>query len=257
MLETRSRIAPTPSGYLHYGNIVNFLLTEKLVKSSGGTLALRIDDCDSTRSRPEYIEDIFSTLNWLEISWNEGPRNEDEFLRSFSQSSRADYYFQKLQSLNRKVYACACSRKEISSVYRGTCRNKNFAFTPGQHALRLKIDDPVFFSRFGDPVLWRKDNGPAYHLASVVDDLDLKVNLIVRGEDLKDASDLQTYIASQLSSDGFQNVRFVHHPLLLDQSGIKLSKSRNSFSIKEEREKGQSPEDIRGKASSFLASWGF
>ena len=77
-----SRIAPTPSGFLHLGNAFNFLLTSKFVRARKGTLILRIDDADSTRSRPEYIEDIFRSLEWLGIEWDRGPSGPDDFYRA-------------------------------------------------------------------------------------------------------------------------------------------------------------------------------
>lgn len=251
----RSRIAPTPSGYLHLGNLANFLLIEKLVKEAKSTLILRIDDCDGTRTRPEFIEHIFTTLEWIGIEWQEGPRNAKEFPK-FSQTARKNYYFQKLEHLKGKTYACSCSRKEIGEgAYPGTCRDKNLTFTPGTHALRLRVDDSELAKTFGDLVVWRKDDGPAYQWASVIDDLDGKVNLIVRGEDLRDSSELQKYIANLVSPEGFRHVRFLYHPLLTDESGQKLSKSRASLSVKILMEEGASPMEIRNKLETVIEGW--
>lgn len=250
----RTRIAPTPSGYLHIGNLANFLLIEQLAK--GGTLILRIDDCDGTRTRPEFVEDIFVTLHWLGIRWQEGPRDAADFSQNFSQTARKDHYFKKLDALKGKIYACACSRKEVDGVYQGTCREKGIEFEAGKHALRLRVEDPSLAKKFGDVVLWRKDGGPAYQWVSVIDDLEMKVNLIVRGEDLHDSSELQKYIARFVSPDGFDQVRFIHHPLLTAEDGKKLSKSQQAESVQDLIKQGVSPAGLRKRLLAVIQGWG-
>ena len=251
----RTRIAPTPSGYLHLGNLANFLLVEKLARTSAGTVILRIDDCDSTRARPEFVRDIFATLGWLGIEWREGPRDEQDFARSFSQAARKEYYFDRLRALAPHTYACACSRKEAGAVYGGHCRDKGIQFRPGEHALRLRIDDPALATRFGDVVLWRKDGGPAYQWVSVIDDLDQRVNLIVRGQDLADSSDLQKHIAALVVPGGFAGVRFVHHPLLKDPNGEKLAKSQRAPALKDFRDTGISAAELRARVDALIRDW--
>lgn len=250
-----TRIAPTPSGYLHVGNLANFLLIEKLARESSGKILLRIDDCDGTRARKEFVEHIFETLRWLGIVWHEGPRNTEEFYRSYSQVNRKAHYFEKLSELKSQTYACSCSRKEIGGVYAGTCREKNLKFVPGQTALRLRVEDPELARIFGDVVLWRKDDGPAYQWVSVVDDLEWGVNLIVRGEDLRDSSELQKYLAKQLAPQEFESVRFLHHPLVTDTEGKKLAKSDGSESVLELRRLGLSAQALREKLVPTVESW--
>jgi glutamyl/glutaminyl-tRNA synthetase len=251
----RSRIAPTPSGYLHLGNLANFLLIEKLVSEVGGSLFLRIDDCDGTRARPEFVDHIFETLRWLGVTWHEGPRDADEFYLRFSQTNRKEHYFRKLESLRGRTYACDCSRKDVGAVYPGTCRDRGIAFLPGRTALRVRVDDPRLAARFGDAVLWRKDDGPAYHWASVVDDLEGRVNLIVRGDDLRDSTELQKYLAALVAPGGFDGVRFVHHPLLTDDAGNKLSKSQDSLSVRQWIAAGKSAQELRAKLAPVIAGW--
>jgi glutamyl/glutaminyl-tRNA synthetase len=251
----RTRIAPTPSGYLHLGNLANFLLIEKLAKEAGGKVLLRIDDCDGTRSRPEFVEHIFSTLEWLGVEWHEGPRDARDFEENFSQARRKDYYFQRLQELSGRIYACSCSRKDVSGVYPGHCRERKLEFSPGMHALRLRIEDPGLAAAFGDVVVWRKDGGPAYHWVSVVDDLDGRINLIVRGEDLRESSRLQKHIAALVRPGGFAGVSFLFHPLLEDEAGKKLSKSQGSSSVLELRQKGESAAAVRERLRGVVEAW--
>lgn len=251
----RTRIAPTPSGYLHLGNLANFLLIEKLAREHGAALALRIDDCDGTRARREYVEHIFETLSWLGIQWSEGPKNADEFYADYSQVARKAHYFEKLRALASYTYACDCSRRDIAGVYQGTCREKHLPHVPGKTALRLHVNDPGLAASFGDVVLWRKDDGPAYQWVSVIDDLEMGMNLIVRGEDLRESSALQAYIASIVSPEGFKGVRFLHHPLLTDEAGKKLSKSQGSESVVALRKSGVSPDKLREEISRLTVAW--
>ena len=88
----RTRIAPTPSGYLHVGNALNFLITQKLARSASGSILLRIDDLDTERARPEYITDVFDSLAWLGITWDEGPLDADDLSRNWSQLQRVVRY---------------------------------------------------------------------------------------------------------------------------------------------------------------------
>lgn len=255
--QTLSRLAPTPSGHLHLGNIANFLLIEKLVLGSGGRLLLRIDDCDGTRARREFVEHIFETLSWLGIRWQGGPGSASDFYANYSQVSRKAYYFKRLEALSAHTFACACSRKDLEGEGACACWEKRLPFLPGKHAIRLRVEDQGLARTFGSVVLWRKDDGPAYHWASVVDDLDAKVNLIVRGEDLKDTSELQKYIGALVSPCAFQQVKFIHHPLLTDSFGGKLSKSQGAFSVVDLKKSGLGPLELRGQVNAILAGWGF
>ena len=200
----RSRLAPTPSGYLHLGNAVNFLITWLMVRQAGGTLKLRIDDADADRTQPGYIEDIFRQLDWLGITWDEGPAGPDDFHRHHSQLQRIGRYWAVLGQLaaTASLFPCTCSRKAIrehstSGLYPGTCRGRREP-PAGEHAIRIAVpaetmvlvgeDAVALGALMGDFVLWRRDNQPAYQLASLVDDLDDRITCIVRGMDLLPAS---------------------------------------------------------------------
>ncbi len=200
----RTRLAPTPSGYLHVGNAFNFLLTERLARSSGSRLLLRIDDLDQERVRPEYIEDIFRSLEWLGITWDEGPSGPDDFQRNWSQRLRLEKYralAARLRSAGH-TYACVCSRAQLEAL-RSTgeehaCRNGPVVM--GRVAsVRLRIPDPCpvrimelsgaqtvdLHHEMPDPVMEQRGTGrPAYQLTSLCDDVAYGVTFLVRGRDL-------------------------------------------------------------------------
>ena len=227
------------------------------VRKSGGVLRLRIDDLDSGRARPEYINDIFETLEWLGLDWDAGPRSPDDFGQNFSQRFRLDLYHGLLGQLQQTglVYACDCSRTTIQSlsvngVYAGTCRDKHLPLhTPGA-AWRIRVPEEVVVrpndSRrtstdsprcrvaelMGDFVIRRKDGIPAYQVASLADDLLHGINFIVRGADLLPSTAAQLYLAQLLGKQQFMETAFCHHPLLTDDAGHKLSKSAGSASIR-------------------------
>lgn len=245
-----SRLAPTPSGYLHLGNALNFLITWHFVRSRQGTLILRIDDADSTRTRPQYIEDIFRTLEWLGVDWDLGPSGPDDFQNRYSQRAQKEKYWQAIGALAR-VYNCQCSRKTIrakfgSTVYRGSCRDRELPFVPGTTARRIVVDRPLLENgrpidlgqTIGDFVLWTRDDTPAYQLVSLVEDESHQVTHIFRGEDLLISTRAQKYLAQELGYSSFLQAVVMHHELILDSQGGKLSKSQDSTSLTALRQAG-------------------
>lgn len=226
-----TRFAPTPSGYLHLGNAVNAQLVAWLAQAHGGTLALRIDDMDAPRYRPEYLRDIFETLEWLGIAWQVGPRDEADFEAHHSLRARTAYYRAELSAAagrGLQLYACRCSRRELtgppSGGCPGGCREAGHEFAVGETAIRAGIPADVC-PEMGDVVLWRRDDLPAYHLASVIEDRDLGVTHVVRGEDLRASTQVQLFLAPYLDATAFAAATVVHHGLLTDARGAKLSKS--------------------------------
>ncbi len=264
----RFRIAPTPSGYLHIGNGVNFLLTWLFARRAGGSLRLRIDDLDGARSRPEYVEDIFRQLDWLSLAWQQGPSGPDDFFRRHSQHLRLDRYRAVLDELaaGGRLFVCTCSRTEIrrrnaDGLYPGTCRHR--CLDPaGPGAVRIRVeaervvavqDTPVPLGRsMGDFVLRRRDGLPSYQLASLVDDLDHSITSIVRGADLLESSAAQLFLAECLGRQTFGSVTFHHHPLIADSAGGKLSKSDNALSLQAMREQGVRPAAVYRAAAGVL-----
>jgi glutamyl-tRNA synthetase len=262
----RSRLAPTPSGCLHEGNAFSFVLTWLLTRSEGGFLHLRIDDLDSDRSRPEYIDDIFETLEWLGLDYDSGPRSVEDFVQHWSQYRRIDAYNQALERLREQdcLFVCECSRSTPNAflengVYAGLCRRKNLPFSQQQAAWRFRseLSNEAVFTEMGqgkrsfnvaemmgDVILRRKDGIPAYQIASLVDDVFDNITFIVRGNDLLPSTAVQCALAEKLGFTGFLNGTFLHHLLLRDESAQKLSKSKGARSLRAWREKGTPPHSI-------------
>ena len=234
-----SRLAPTPSGYLHIGNAVNFVLTWLLTRQAGGVLHLRIDDLDRARLRPAYLDNIFRVIDWLGLDYDRGPSGPDDFLRHHSQLLHLPEYNAVLRRLALQpglVRASTRSRTNDAEalvpletpgvawrahVPAGT----TIAFADGwQGETRVLLD-----ALMPDFVIRKKDGVAAYQVASVVDDLRLGTTLVVRGLELLPSTAAQLWLAAQLSETVAFNaarVQFFHHPLLMDAVGQKLSKSQ-------------------------------
>jgi glutamyl/glutaminyl-tRNA synthetase len=241
------RLAPTPSGFLHLGNAVNFLLNYQAQKAKNAQLLLRIDDLDAERKRPEYLQDIFDSLVWLGIDWDEGPRNIDDFGKNWSQYTRMDLYEQTLQNLQSTglLYACQKSRKDLEGLSTPdllkNLRSQNLSLN--QKNVAWRIQTPNNFD-LPDFVVRKKDGIPAYQVASLTDDVHFGVTDIVRGQDLEASSKAQQFLAEILGLTSFLSINIVHHPLILDENGVKLSKSKGASSLKSMRESGKSKEEI-------------
>jgi len=248
---TRTRIAPTPSGYLHLGNVFSFGITAAIARESGARILLRIDDLDRARVRRAYVEDIFATLEFLNIPWDEGPRNYRGYATSYSQSDRMHLYKHALQQLRQQghVFACDCSRSEVlarhsGGVYTGTCRNKGLSLENPEYNWRidtLGVPLPPAMQYF---IVRKRDGNPAYQLVSVVDDASYGVDLVIRGEDLWESTQAQLYLAKLLGYRSVASATFRHHLLLRDEVQGKLSKSAGAMSIQYLRKQGKTCEEV-------------
>jgi glutamyl/glutaminyl-tRNA synthetase len=263
----KTRIAPTPSGYLHLGNVLSFAVTALLARKSGAKILLRIDDLDQARINKLYLQDIFDTLNFLEIPWDEGPRNLQEFQDDYSQLHRMPMYKEALKKLADEglVFACTCSRSQLT-IGECSCLEKEIPLSAQNTCWRLltgvnteiqvknyngniiKAPLPKEMHNF---VVKKKDGFPAYQLTSVIDDLFFGVDLVVRGEDLWPSTLAQHLLANVLRKNGFADVTFYHHPLLME-AGKKLSKSAGAVSIRHMRESGKKPTDIYATIARML-----
>jgi len=272
----KTRLAPTPSGYLHLGNVFSFALTAALAESHHADILLRIDDMDRERMLPAYLQDIFDTLQFLDIPYDQGPQHASDFEHSYSQRHRLKHYEAALQTLREKglVYACSCSRTQIlqsavPGTYPGTCRHKHIPLdTPGvawrlytdaSQKIRVKKQDGsqeevALPADVQNIVVRKKDGFPAYQLCSVVDDVLFGIDMIVRGQDLWHSSIVQLYLAQALEKASFLEARFLHHPLLLDPSSRKLSKSAGDTSVHYMRQQGLTAQAIYQRLGEAIAT---
>ncbi len=262
----KTRYAPSPSGFLHLGNLYSMALTSAIAKQEGATILLRIDDIDKVRAKKEYLQDIFESLTFLKLPWQEGPKNFAEHEASFSQNLRLNLYENFLEKLKNKglVFACNCSRSEIEnagthSVYPGTCKHKNLSLYEENVCWRLntsaslviqlkeygkKTEHFVLPENMHHFIVRRKDWLPSYQVCSLIDDVHFGIDLIVRGKDLRDSSLAQLYMAQLSGLNEFLNTTFLHHSLLLNKEGHKLSKSAGDTSLQYYRNKGYNKEAV-------------
>ena len=262
----RGRLAPSPTGYLHLGHAATFWLAQERCRAQGGTLALRVEDLDRERCRPEYTEALVDDLRWYGLEWQEGP---------YVQSERLGFYLDAWRALAKKgdVYPCTCTRRDVEravraphageheAIYPSTCRpprplsvyleqpggvNWRFRATPGEH---IAFEDGRAGQReyrvgedFGDFLVWRKDGTPAYGLAVVVDDAAMGITEVVRGEDLLPATAQQILLYRAL---GRRLPAFYHAPLVLGGDGQRLAKRSGAHSLRALQEAGIDPATLR------------
>ena len=267
----RGRLAPSPTGYLHAGHAQTFWIAHQRALNLGGDLILRNDDLDNQRCKSAYVEALFEDLQWFGFKWSEGPDRGGSF-GPYSQSQRQEIYRAALRrlQLGAFVYPCSCSRKDIQSavsaphaaddelIYPGSCRHKTLDDVGNQsHCWRFRVVDgekiqlndghfgPVEFvagKDFGDFVVWRPDGICSYQLATVVDDCAMKITEVVRGADLLVSTARQILIYRAL---GFPVPSFYHCPLMLDEKGQRMAKRQDAMSLRQLRQLGMTPEQIR------------
>ncbi len=267
----RGRLAPSPTGLLHLGHAKTFWTAQQRARQNGGDLILRNEDLDQARCKSEFVAAMLEDLRWFEFRWNEGPDVGGKF-GPYNQSERMDFYRRALEKLHEGnfVYACTCSRRDIQvaasaphaeddePVYPGTCRSNRVSEITNQRSnLRFRVTDGETISfgdenlggqkfiagkDFGDFVVWRHDDVPAYQLACVVDDAAMQITEVVRGADLLVSTARQVLLYRAL---GLTPPRFFHCELLCDDHGRRLAKRHDSLSLSRLREQGKSPEDLR------------
>ena len=273
----RGRLAPSPTGLLHLGHARTFWIAAQRALQSHGTLILRNEDLDSERCRPEFVRAMYKDLRWLGIQWAEGPDCGGPYA-PYMQSKRRDFYFQAWRKLldHRSIYPCTCSRRDVAQAatapnndgddeprYPGTCRqrcdrgpfdspagiNWRFRVPDGESVCfvdrRLGTKTYVAGEDFGDFLVWRRDDVPAYQLAVVVDDAAMRITEVVRGEDLLKSTARQVLLYRAL---GLPIPQFYHCELLRDDAGTRLAKRHDALSIRHLREKGLSPQEVLQQA---------
>ena len=257
-VQMRVRFAPSPTGALHIGGARTALYNWLLARGSGGQFLLRIEDTDRERSTPENVEQIFDALRWLELDWDEEP---------VFQSERGERHAEVVQRLidDGLAYRSTAGRDEIEA-WHAQHGNRGFrGEDEGEGAVRLRVSDDGAIvvrdvirgestfenSLQDDLVIARADGTPLYHLAVVVDDLDMGITHVVRGADHYSNTAKQLLI---LQAMGEEPPLYAHVPLLHGPDGKKLSKRHGAASVQELRERGYLPEAVRNYVA--LLGWG-
>jgi glutamyl/glutaminyl-tRNA synthetase len=268
----RGRIAPSPTGYLPIGHAKTFWAAQERVRAAKGVLILRNEDIDRARCKPEFVEAMLEDLRWFGFEWQEGPDVGGPY-EPYNQSKRYSFYRETLAKLERGgfIYRCVCSRKDLQAaaraphaeddeepVYPGTCRDlKPEQIANRKFCWRFRVPDGETLSfvdrhfgaqqfiagkDFGDFVVWRADDVPAYQLACVTDDAAMGITEVVRGADLlvSTARQLLLYRALNLPAPSFY-----HCPLVTDASGMRLAKRHDALSLRQLRAQGATPVTIR------------
>jgi glutamyl-tRNA synthetase len=263
----RVRFAPSPTGYLHVGSVRTALYNWLFARHQGGTFLLRIEDTDDARNREEWVEGILSSMRWAGLDWDEGP---------YRQSERGHLYTKAGEELAAagNAYWCDCTREAIDARakdrggppgYDGFCRNR--ALGPGEgRALRFRTPDegttvvpdlirgePSFPNEaIEDFVLLRPNGTPVFLLANAVDDVDMGITHVIRGEDLLPSTPKYLLIRAALGSTDLPV--FAHLPLIVNEKRQKLSKRRDPVALELYRDQGYLPEVMLN----FLAllGWG-
>lgn len=273
-----TRFAPSPTGELHLGHVAHALWVWGVARHTGGTVLLRMEDHDRGRSRREYEGRILADLEWLGLEPDATclASIRAEIPSPWRQSDNQAAYEAALGRLRSAtlVYGCTCSRAQIArSVdmgqaaggveipYPGSCRNRGLAPGTGGAGiravlpadavpfedLRLGVQRQVPATQCGDLLLRDAAGNWTYQYAVTVDDLRHGVTLVVRGEDLLDSTGRQLLLASLLGRPTAPAV--LHHPLLVNEAGRKLSKKDAALSLRALREGGATPAAVRHEAA--------
>ena len=273
----RGRLAPSPTGLLHVGHALTFWSAAQRARQHHGALILRNEDLDPQRCRPEFVQAMYEDLHWLGIGWSEGPDCGGP-VAPYSQSERRDFYVDAWRKLRDAgtIYPCTCSRKDVAQaagapnneaddepLYPGKCRNRTDARnynSPAGVNWRFRVHDGEEISfidlrsgpkshvagrDFGDFLVWRRDDVPAYQLAVVVDDSAMAITEVVRGEDLLKSTARQIVVYRAL---GLEVPKFYHCELVRDETGMRLAKRHDALSIRTLRERGLAPEEVLNNA---------
>ncbi len=265
------RFAPSPTGFLHEGHLLSALYVWAAAKKWDLKIHLRIEDHDQGRARKEYIDSIYEDLEWLGFKYD-------------SQSVQSNHFdlFQKvLDKLSEKglVYPCTCSRKQLLTenpisetgevIYQGKCLGELKNDQP--HSLRIVIPDKVIDwhderlgdfrenpkKQCGDFPIRNRDGFWTYQFAVCIDDLVQGITHIVRGEDIRNSTARQIALSGIISEvctgdaslqiPTYKRPLYLHHPLIVDPNGKKLSKREHAHSLRQEKEAGISAEQLLGR----------
>ncbi|HEY4509505.1 glutamate--tRNA ligase [Candidatus Kaiserbacteria bacterium RIFCSPHIGHO2_01_FULL_49_13] len=280
--KVRTRIPPSPTGFAHMGTAHTALFNYLFAKKEGGDFILRVEDTDKERSKKEYEEDIIENLRWLGLEWDEGPEKDGPYA-PYRQSERTELYKKYLLKLleQGRAYYCFCTAEELEAQrahqmslgeaprYTGVCRNlsqeeQQRKLGAGERGVIRFIVDPktVVFSDLirgeikfdtvllGDMVIAKDLETPLYNFTVVVDDFEMQITHVIRGEDHIANTPKQILLQEALDLPG---VQYAHLPLLLGEDRSKLSKRHGALSVGEFRKQGYLPEAV----VNFLALLGW
>ncbi len=259
-MTVRTRFAPSPTGVLHVGNARTALFNWLIARHYGGQLVLRIEDTDKERSTQENIQIILNAMQWLGLSYDDGP---------YYQSERGAIYQAAADKLiaEGKAYRCRCTAEELEAkrqaamadkrkpLYDRCCRDKNYG-PEAPHVVRLKmpnegstvVDDlikgrvEVNNAEMDDWIILRSDGSPVYNFCVVIDDTDMRITHVLRGEDHLTNTHKQLHLYRAL---GFEPPQFGHMPLTLGKDRAKLSKRHGATNILDYRTLGYLPQAMR------------
>lgn len=258
-MSTKTRFAPSPTGYLHVGGARTALFSWLHARKHGGKYVLRIEDTDLQRSTTESINAILEAMTWLGLDYDEGP---------FYQTRRFDRYNEVIDGLLGKnlAYRCNCSRERLDALREGQMQRKEKPRYDGYCRSRLVTADEPHVIRFRNPtegsvviddlirgrivfqndelddlIIRRTDGSPTYNLTVVVDDLDMEITDVIRGDDHVNNTPRQVNILKAL---GKEPPRYAHVPMILGDDGSRLSKRHGAVSVMEYRNQGILPEAL-------------
>jgi len=258
--KVRVRFAPSPTGHLHIGGARTALFNWLFAHHSQGVFILRIEDTDRTRSTDEYIGSIMEGMKWLNLDWDEGP---------YRQTDRFDIYKQYAEKLvsEGKAYYCYCSPEELdkrrkqamaegkSLKYNGRCRDLKEPVSGIQPVIRFRMPQEgetlvndlikgrtVFDNaQLDDLIIMRSDGAPTYNFTVVVDDVDMNITHVIRGDDHLNNTPKQLHIYKAL---GYTVPLFAHLPMILGSDKARLSKRHGATSVIAYRDMGYLPEAL-------------
>lgn len=255
-MQIKTRFAPSPTGYLHVGGVRTALFSWLYARAKNGKFVLRIEDTDRERSTKESVDAILSGMDWLGLDCDEGP---------IYQTNRYDRYLQVIDELEKNglAYRCNCSKERLAALreeqlankekprYDGLCRDKNLPKTadsvvrfrnPSTGIVSFKDevygDIHVANEELDDLIILRSDGNPTYNFAVVVDDMDMQITHVIRGDDHINNTPRQINLFRALNA----NIpTFAHLPMILGPDGKRLSKRHGAVSVLQFREEGILP----------------
>jgi len=259
-MTVRTRFAPSPTGYLHIGGVRTALYCWLYARKFNGQFILRIEDTDLERSTPEAVQAILEGMQWLELNYDEGP---------FYQTQRFDRYKEILAKMlaSGTAYKCYCSKERLEDLrskqqtqklkprYDGRCRDLSASHNDQPYVIRFRnptagevvVDDkvhgPVVFknSELDDLIIARSDGTPTYNFTVVVDDWDMKITHVIRGDDHLNNTPRQI---NMLLALGATPPTYTHLPMILGSDGKKLSKRHGAVNVMQYRDEGFLPDAL-------------